>query len=241
MRTSIVVLGLMAALFAVPLTSSAATLVNMNDLHISIELPTGWTYERNASTGGVTYDLEIQGPTSGSFQPYGLMDHRSWPGSVSNSTLWAEMENELDDVREDPEVTSVVMISVAVNSTINGVTCNDMTIDLDYSGTTVRERLVVLASDDWNMGWKLGIACVSSQWSTYSSQIDTIINSLTVAEKPPSNSSALLLGVGIVLAVVIVIAVVLLVMRGRKKPEPGLPATPSVQPPMQPPPPPPSS
>ncbi len=228
MRVGIVVLALAASLLAVPLNASAATTLNMSDLHISLTIPTGWTYERNASSGGVTYDLELQGPLSGGYQPYGLMDHTSWPGTVSNSTLWAEMKDEKDDMRNDPEASYFTILSAAKNGTINGIKSNDMTIQVTYSGLTITERLVVLANGDWNMGWKLVVATVSSQWSTYSDVVDSIINSLTVAEHTGgAEMSMALLGAIALVVVVVVVVVVVFVMRGRGKKEEPTPYTPA--------------
>jgi hypothetical protein len=235
LRAWILVVGMVAALLAMPLNASAATTVRMSDLHVSLELPTGWTYERNSSSGGLIYDLEIQGPTSGGYQPYGLLDHMSWPGSVSDSSLWAEMKRERDDMRQDPDITSSVIISPGVNGTLNGVKSNTMTIDMTYSGLTIRTRMVIIASDAWNMGWKFAIASVSSQWSMYSSQIDSIINSLTVSEKTGTDQSMLFAGVGILIVVVVVILVVVLALRKREKRQEMPPAPPPIQPPGQPP------
>lgn len=226
----------MAALLVVPMNASAATTVNMKELHISIEIPTGWTYERNASSGGIIYDLEIQGPTSGGYQPYGLMDHITWPGSVSDSSLWAEMKKERDDMMQSSEVTGQTMISPAANTTINGMKCSDMTIEANFDGIVIRERLVILASDDWNMGWKLVLASVSSQWSTYTSPISSTISSLTVAEKTGTDMSMALLGAGILIVVIVVAVIIVVVMRGRKKPAAVAQYPPPVEPPLPPPP-----
>jgi hypothetical protein len=249
LRVGIVVLALAASLLAVPLNASAATTLNMSDLHISMTVPTGWTYERNASSGGVIYDLELQGPLSGGYQPYGLMDHTSWPGTVSNSSLWAEMKKEKDDMRDDPEASYFTVLSAATNGTINGIKSNDMIIQVTYSGITITERLVILASGDWNMGWKFVVATVSSQWSTYSGVVNSMVDSLTVAEHTGgAEMSMAILGGIVLIAVVVVIVVVVFVMRGRgrkEEPMPYTPAPPSTPPTWQqvqgPPPPPPSS
>jgi hypothetical protein len=257
LRIGIAVLALAATLLAVSLNSEAATTLNMSDLHISMEIPTGWTYERNSSSGGVIYDLEIQGPVSGGYQPYGLLDHSRWPGTVSDSSLWAEMKKERDDIRNDPEASYVVIASPATNGTINGTKSCDMTMLMTYSGVSVKERIVILASSDWNMGWKLAIACVNAQWTTYSSQIDTMISSMTVEEKTSTEMSMVYVGVGLLVVVVVVILIVVMVMRDRGKRDDAMlmtpppvppqmqppyqaPMQPPYQPPMQPPPPPPN-
>jgi hypothetical protein len=180
----------------------------------------------------------IEGPAGTIVPPIGLLDHSSWQGSVSDSMLWAEMKRELDGLNEDPEYANVEVVSEATNKTINGVNCNDMTLDADYEGLTLRMRLVILASDEWDMGWKMIIACMGTDWSSYTTQINAMFNSLTVAEKPGTDSSAMLLAVGIVIVAAIVVAVALLVMRGRRKAEPYVPGAPPIGPPMPPPPPP---
>jgi hypothetical protein len=237
LRVGIVVIALAASLLAVPLSSSAATTLNMSDLHISMTVPTGWTYERNASSGGVIYDLELEGPLSGGYQPYGLMDHTSWPGTVSNSSLWAEMKKEKDDMRDDPEATSFTILSAATNGTINGIKSNDMIIQITYSGITVTERLVILASGDWNMGWKLVVATVSSQWATYSSVVNSMVNSLAVEEHTGSGQiSTAVLGAIVLVVVIVIVVVVVFVMRGRgrmEEPMPYSPPPPSTPPTVQ--------
>lgn len=242
MRKTLCAFVLVFGMLMVPLNASAGA-VRMSDLHISLELPADWTYERNVSSGGITYDCSIEGPLFAGFRPYGLLDHISWPGSVSDSTLWAEIESEIDDAREDPEITYTAIVSVPTNGTINGVKCCDMIMDMTTSGVTLRGRMVVLASDSWNMGWKLIVAVVDYDWSTYSAQVNSIFNSITVTEKDEADISMVLIG-GIALAVVVVIIVVAVVMmraRDKREEQNALqpPIQPPLQPPMQPPPPPP--
>lgn len=230
---------LVAAMMLVPLNAAASTVVRMSDLKISIEIPTGWTYQRNASSGGITYDLEVQGPSSGGFRPFGLMSHRDWPGTVSDSTLWAEMNKDLGDARADPDISSVTVVSPATNTSINGVKASDMTVTMVISGVLVKEREVILASSSWHLAWNLVIAVLGSQWNNYSSNLDSIINSLTVNEKATAELSTSLI-IGIIVGVVAVVVIVILVaMRGKKKaaliPPQMPPLQPSMQPPLQPP------
>jgi hypothetical protein len=238
-RVGFCLILLVAVMMLVPLNAAASTVVNLSDLNISIEIPTGWTYERNASSGGITYDLQVQGPSSGGFRPFGLMAHEDWPGTVSDSTLWAQMKKDLGDIRAESGISSVIVVSPATNITINGVKGCDMILTLMTSGVLVEEREVILASSSWHMAWSLVVAVVGSQWNSYSSNVNSMVNSLTVNERAAAELPTSLM-IGILVGVVaVVVVIVLVVMRGKKKaaliPPQMPPLQPCIQPPLQPP------
>ena len=215
-----VVLCVVAAILASPSWSaSAGTLVDLPDKHISIEMPSGWTAQRNQSSGGIIYDLEIEGPGPGGI-PYGLLFVDFWPGVVTDASLYAETERAVDEVREDPECMDFGFVSIPQNLTINGMKANAVTIQVSFSGPMVRERLIMMASDGWNLGYGLVVACPDSEYSSYASDIQSIENSITIDPKDVSGTSMLIVvGLGVVVVAVIVIVIVLLLMK-KKGPEP---------------------
>jgi len=215
LRVTLIALVLVAGFLLIP-NASAGTVVNLSDKHLSIEIPSGWTYERNASSGGVIFDLEFLGPIVDGFQPYGLVASRSWPGVVTDSSLYAENDRELDDIVSDPGCSSWNIIVAPHNTTINGMKANDMIVAMTYSGVALRSRIVIIASDEWNTGWKVGVAVVESQYATYSSNIASIVSSLTIEEKEATELSPAVIG-GILLVLAVVVVVVVLLMLRRKK------------------------
>jgi hypothetical protein len=201
-----------------PANASAGTVLNLSDKHISIEIPSGWTYERNASSGGVIFDLEFQGPIVDGFRPYGLLKSQPWPGVVTDSSLYAENNDEMDDLRSDPECSSLNIIAAPHNITINGMKANDMVVVWTYSGVVLRERVVIIASDEWNVGWKVGVGVIEAQYSDYSSDIESIMSSLMVEEKKATVLSPAVIGGMLLVVAIIVVAVVLLMLRRKKEP-----------------------
>jgi len=232
---------LASAVLLVSAGSSAAMTVRMSDIHATLELPAGWTYERNVTSGGELYDLEMQTVVGGKIV-YGLLTHTPWPKLVTNNTLWAWMQVEMNEIVEDPEITDFVVASPAVNRTINGVMACQGDVKVWMGGEVIRERLVVLASDGWDMGWGLGLATLDQYWTEFSFQITSIMESFTVDEAPEGlEMSGMLIVAGVaVAAAVVAVVIALLVMRGRRGPaEIPVPPPPPAQEPPQPPPPPP--
>lgn len=218
MKVELIALVLIAGFLLAPANLAASTLVTLSDKHLSIEIPSGWTYERNASSGGVIYDLEFLGPIVDGFQPYGLLMSRSWPGVVTDSSLFAENKDELEGLKSEPGFSSVTVITAPHNTTINGMKANDMVVTMTYSGVILRERIVVIASDAWNMGWKVGVAVVDTQYSNYASAIESTMSSLSVEEKKATEISPTMIGGILLVVAIVVVAVVLLMLRRKKEP-----------------------
>ncbi|MEM3049536.1 MAG: hypothetical protein QXT42_02300 [Thermoplasmata archaeon] len=228
-----------SALMLIDVGSCAAASVRMSHIHITLEIPAGWTYERNVTSDGEFYDLEMQCVASGTLA-YGLLTHTNWDKAVSNNTLWAELKLGMNEVAEDPEVTYFAVAIPPANTTINGIKACQADLKVAYSGPVVRERLVVLASDEWNMGWAMAFACADEDWTGFAPQITSIINSFTVDEYTGMETGWMLI-VALVIAVIVVVAVVAVFVASRRKrgpPEvPAPPAPPPQEPPPQPPPP----
>lgn len=228
-----------SALMLIDVGSCAAASVRMNNIHVTLEIPAGWTYERNVTNDGEFYDLEMQCAVGGTLA-YGLLTHTKWDKIVSNNTLWGELKLGMSEVEEDPEVTYFAVVIPPANKTINGIKACQADVKVAYSGPVVRERLVVLASDEWNIGWAMAFACVDEEWIGFAPQITSIINSFTVDEYTGVETGWMLTA-ALVIAVIVVAAVVVVFVASRRKrgpPEvPATPVPPAQEPPLQLPPP----
>lgn len=238
MRAHAWVLFSVCALMLLPAAFVQGTTVNLSDKHVSIDVPAGWTSQRNYTIVGVTYDLWIEGPVSGGYRPVGSLLIGPWPGSITDDTLYADMSHAIDELETSYGSSNVQVVSAPVNITINGEHASDATVLVTSSGVTIRERVVIVVSGAWKQEYGLALAVVDAQWSGYSATFSAIVNSTTVAEKESTAgglSMPAIVGVVLVVAVVIV-AVVLLAIRKKRQSPAILP--PPVQPPaMQEPPP----
>ncbi len=234
MRVSLCALPLVVSLLCVSTLGSAGTVVHVEDSHFSVEVPTGWSYELDVTSDGDVLDLQIVSPTG---FPLCIVESDSWPGIVSSGTLYVEVMEGIDEF--EAEGYSITIVSAVQNITVNGVMGNDVTVRMSLLGDTLLMRIVIFASDEWDLGWLLGFAGDDSSFSTYGFSIQSIIDSFSVDSKGGGISSALwiVLSVGLVVVVVIVVAVLMLM---KKEPAPVPPPTgPPMPPPQWPQPPPP--
>lgn len=224
-------------------TSVVAETVEVPDKHFSIYLPPGWWDETPA---GSEYDLEL----ASSFGVVCYIDSDSWTGEADFEHLYDELQKALYEL-EDMGY-NISAISPIENITVNGIKGIDVTLTTIVSvpgpsfpeSVTVKERLVVFASESWSLAWALAFAGREPGFSLADADMDAIVNSFTVEEKSGggylSKSAALVIGLVVVVVVVIVVALLLV----RKKPAPYVPAQappPQVPPgPPWPPPPPPT-
>jgi len=209
-------LGILAVLL-MSSVSAQGTLVDLSDEHISFEIPANWSYERDFDFDGITCDVLIQGP---GVALVGFLMIAPWPGAVTNATLYSEMKYVLEGFRNDPEYTFVTVLSAPRNVTTNGNLANDMTMRATSSGSTLRYRSVMFASHEWNRGYALGFICEDSDYSTYSSEIQSVTYSVNIDQKEPSRGLSTVVVVGIVVlivaTVVIVAAIFLMRSKGRE-------------------------
>lgn len=138
---------------------------------------------------------------------------------------------------------SVSVVVATQNITVDGIMGVDVTISMTVTSVSVKERIVIFASEDWGLGWFFIFAGVDPGFTQSDAGMDAIVNSFTVEEKDGgggllSGTTAILIGVGV--AVVVVVIVVLLLLMKKKPapvaPFPGPPIPPE-QPPIPPPPP----
>ena len=213
------VLFSVCALMLLPVASVQGTIVNLPDKHVSIDVPADWTWQRNYTIVGVTYDLWIEGPVSGGHKPVATLLIFPWPGSITDDTLYAQMTYSIDELKTSYGSANVQVVSEPVNTTLNGERASDATVLVTASGVTIRERCVIVASGAWKLGYGLALAVVDVQWSNYSATFSTIVNSLTVAEKEKTAGGLLMpviIGIGLVV-VVVIITVVLLAVRKKNQ------------------------
>ncbi len=231
----------MLVAFCFAAAPAQAGVVAVSSAHATINVPSGWTYQRNYSSSGTTLDLYITSPLSASGMVVGFFGHESASGSVTPTELYQEVQSEL----ESGGFTGVTYVVVPRNITIGELPACDVTISATEGTTSVYERVTIAFSSDWHLTYMFVFAVISTGWSSYSSQIDATITSLTVEDKAAGGggggiSSSLLLALGLVIVVVVVVIVVVLLMMRRKKAQ-AVPMMPMQQAPPPMPPPPPSS
>lgn len=235
------VLVLLSLALALSTGVRAATITIVEE-HISVDVPSGWSVERNSTSGGLIYDLYMEGPSTGTgiIPPMAMLDGSVWAGAVNSGTLYAEMERELEDMESDPDITSLVLVSPPANTTHGGQKANDCTLQATVSGVSTTMRFIIMASDAWNRVWKLALLDETADWSSSQSSFNLIVNSITVEEKEESDIGLILM-IGIVIALVVIVAVAVLLLRRKKEPAaaPIVPPPPFQEPPQPPAPPPP--
>lgn len=218
MKRLIFAMVVLASLLAVPVINAKAVTVSIAEEHVSIEVPSGWTVQRNYTSGGIIYDLHMEGPANGGLMPpIAFLDGKPWPGVVSDETLYAEMKSEIHSLETEPDVTSVIIVSAPTNMTLNGEKANDCTMRVTISGVEMRGREVIVADGDWNRVWFFIVMDDNSDWVLVASAVQQMVNSLTIEETgSPGNGVALMAGV-VLAVVVIVVVVVVLLMQKRKR------------------------
>lgn len=223
-------------------TSARAATITIAEEHISIDAPSGWSVERNTTSGGLLYDLFMEGPSVGlgMIPPMAMLDGSAWPGTVNSAMLYAEMQREIEDIESDPDMWGLVFVIAPTNKTVAEQEANDCTMRLTVSGLNVTMRFIIMANDAWNRVWKLGLMDDTADWVSSQSSFSLMVNSIAVEEKDDSGLLGPMLIVGLVVAIVVIVAVAVLLLRRKKEPAPvPIMPPPLMQQPEQPPPPPP--
>lgn len=220
MRRVLFCLALSLSLLILASAGSRAATVTIAEEHISINMASGWTYERNYTSGGLIYDLYMEGPSgTGLMPPIGLLDGSYWPGIVDDDMLYAEMEDELESTEDEPDFTGVTIVLAPSNTTVDDHEANDCTIRMNVSGLEVRSRLVIIGDPDWDRAWKVMFMDEESDWSANSAAMNTMIESISIEEKEDGGlSSAILVGI-VVVVIVAVIVIGVFMMRRKKQPQ----------------------
>jgi len=222
-KSTVIVLALIGTICMVAAPAQAGV-VGVSSVHATLTLPTGWTYQRNYSDSGLTYDLYIESP-AGAAGAIGMFGHEVQSKSLNSEQLWQDLQSEM----ESAGFTSFTYSVSPRNITVGGLPACDATISVSTGMVTVFERFTIAFSDDWNLVYVFVFAAASMTWSSYSSSIDSIVTSFSVEEKVGGDSSNMFVLIGLVVVIVAVVVVVVLLLMRRKKPEPAM-----VPPPMQP-------
>ena len=231
-KARLLVLFMMCACMLLPSAVVQAAVMDLSDKHCSIDVPAGWSSQRNYTMVGVVYDLWIEGPVTNGYKTIVTLLIGPWPGAISDATLYAQMVYSIQELRTSYGSTNVQIVSAPANITLNGEHSSDATLLVTASGVTIRERLVIVVSGEWKQLYGLALAVVDSQWNMYASTFQAIINSLTVTEKGNAGgglSAPVVAGIGLVAVVVIV--VVLIATRKKRQPTGVLLSPPQVSPP----------
>lgn len=203
-----------------PVTASASdngTRVVVPEKLFSIEVPTGWTYDRNVSQGAVFFDLIIYGPSNGG-SLLSLLAIGTWPwsGIVSDEAVYEAQLVQLDDFRSNPGISNLTFVSPPSNITVDGEKANRCNSSFQAGGQEYIMSGLVVVSDDWNMSYYLTFTDDYSDWAGDSPTWDQIIDSFHI-EKNKEPVSWLTIGLLSAVMVAAVAAVVLLLLRRRRK------------------------
>jgi hypothetical protein len=183
MRKAPMAIAVIIAVATLSQTAAAETTLDVSNRHISLAIPSGWTYELNVSMGEGVADLEFESPVLGTSIAMGLLVSESWIGAATYDKLQNQFTIAVNSA-DDDDVLSVTVVSPAVNTTIDGMMAIDGRIDLAYSSSDVIERVVIIASDGWDMSWGFILAALDTDYSIYSGFFDSILSSIAIDEEP---------------------------------------------------------
>jgi hypothetical protein len=221
-------------MFCLVASSAQAAVYALPWAHATVTVPSSWTVQENYTESGLTYDLYILGPVTTNGQLIGMFAHDVQTQSSSSSELFDMLESEM----ENSGFTAFTYTVAPRNITIGGLPACDATISVSAGLVSVTERFTVAYSSGWHLVYLFVFAAASTDFTTYSSSIDSTIMSLQIDEKTGGGgtSSMALIAAIVVVVIVVVIVVVLLMMRKKGSepvapPPPGLPPEPPQAPP----------
>jgi len=197
------------------------------DKHVSILVPTGWTFDRNFTVGTAFYDLGLNATSLGTYRAIAYMGTYAWSGKVTDERL-AALANDIIS-----ELGTGFTLGYNVTSSPSPLTVDDepaveFTIKANAGPVFVIERVVILASSELGSAYALFLAAPESMYPSISMVFEEIVNSVTL-EPIAAHELDLLILVGLVVAAVAVAAIVLVVLMLRKKNE-APPVPPSIGP-----------
>ena len=211
-----------------PASWGAGTAIDMPDLHVSITVPDGWSYQRNVTVGGAFYDVAMNTTALGSYRAVAYMQVLNWTGAVTEGSLYDQAAMVLHDLERNYTL-GFSMVSPPENITIDGLRAIEFTLRLNAGSTNVTERVVIIASENLGLAWIMYLAAPESMFGSVSADLDAAEAGIS-PEHTERNSEVWLLVVGIVIAAAAVAAVLgLLLLRKRRG------KTPQEFPPMGPP------
>lgn len=108
-------------------------------------------------------------------------------------------------------------------TTASGRLAADYIIDYTISGTTLRVRQVLFASDSWNRAYILTFTAHRSVYPSHESVWRTAVDTFTVLDESAASSLVAPVAIVVVLLLVVIIAVAVVMVRRRKKTPPWVP------------------
>jgi peptide/nickel transport system substrate-binding protein len=198
-----------------PASWGAGRTINMPDLHVSIMVPDGWSYQRNVTVGGAFYDVAMNTTALGSYRAVAYLQVLKWTGAVTQGSLYDQAAIVLHDLEQNYTL-GFSMVSPPENLTIDGVRAIEFTLRLNAGSTYVTERVVILASERLGLAWIMYLAAPESMFGSASADLDAAEAGIS-PEHSERNLDVWLLATGIVIAAAAVAAVLgLLLLRKRR-------------------------
>jgi len=229
LRRGTFVVASILTVIALSQVAAANVDIDMPDKHISLSLPPSWSYERNASIDGETFDLEFESPVLRTSIAMGLLSSETWIGNVSYDRLQSTYDISINFAETEEGVERIDEITPASNTIVSGFKAVDGLIKVTYtSALGLYERMIFIASDGWNLGWVLIIGCLEVDYGVYSEHFDSIVSSIAIEDEPAeegdSGPSPLSLLFPMIAGACVAAAAVavLFLLRGRKKEEANL-------------------
>jgi peptide/nickel transport system substrate-binding protein len=198
-----------------PASWGVGSTVDLPDLHVSIVVPDGWSYQRNITVGGAFYDVAMNTTALGGYRAVAYLQVLNWTGAVTEGSLYEQAAIVLHDLEQNYTL-GFSIVSPPENLTINGVRVIEFTLRLNAGSTYVTERVVIVASERLGLAWIMYLAAPESMFGSVSADLDAIQAGIS-PEQTERNSFIWLLVVGIVIAAAAVAVVLgLLLLRKRR-------------------------
>jgi hypothetical protein len=209
LAVSVVILLILAGLCCMLIYALPLSKVRVG--HLSLEVPEGYTHNRNGTDGALIissadiYKL-----------PIALVTAKSWDDAIDNDTLYGQMRTLAERLGSSsrPPLTATPVI-VPHNMTVHGSMANDGLFELDFIGGVQFYRIVVLGSPEWHTIWSVQmfetiagpIPDLEYNNTPLAPTFDSIVNSLGVEGLMPTvlivASVTLFVAAGIVILLVI--------------------------------------
>ena len=203
-----------------PASFGVGSTIDLPDLHVSIMVPHGWSYQRNVTVGGAFYDVAMNTTALGGNRAVAYMQVLNWTGAVTDESLYEQAAMVLHDLELNYTL-GFSMVSPPENITIGGLRAIQFTLRLNAGSTNVTERVVIIASEDLGLAWIMYLAAPESMFGSVSADLDAAQAGIS-PEETERDSVILLLVVGIVIAaaaVAVVLGLLLLRKRRGKAPQ----------------------
>jgi hypothetical protein len=186
-----------------------AGVVTLPWMHASITLPSDWTYQVNfTDVTEVAYDVAVGSPITLDGEATGVLSHFPYNGSLPQAGLFQMLMSYLHDER----LADLAFVVEPRNITVGGLPA----CDAIFTIMAFTERYTLAFSAHWHLVYFLEFGAPTISWSSYSSMIDSIINSLSIDQNPSGTIGSLAFAaIGLGAMAVAVVAVILVLIRRR--------------------------